>query len=128
MNLKKIGEKIQERRKEKGLSLGELSQAALIAPKSLVLLEHGQAKLDLECLLCLCNVLDITPNQILSGEFKVSEQTKMKDAMSLMGLSVEQEAPDQKGATVTRDVQSVQREIQAMIARSQQQSNSARRY
>ena len=68
MNQEKIGKFIQEIRKEKGLTQEELALKLGVTSKSVSRWENGNTMPDYSLLNLLCNELNITINELLSGE------------------------------------------------------------
>lgn len=69
VNYRRIGERIQSLRELRGLSIAEMADQTNFTPKSLLLAENGTAIISLEFVLSICQVLDVTPNDILKGQF-----------------------------------------------------------
>lgn len=73
MNQEKIGKFIAERRKQKKMTQAELGEELGVTEKSISNWENGRNMPDLSLFKPLCKILDITINELLSGE-KLSEQ------------------------------------------------------
>lgn len=69
MNQKQIGKNIKDLRKEQHMTQGELAERANISTIHLSHIETGTVNMSLDTLLCLCNALTVTPNDILLGEY-----------------------------------------------------------
>ena len=68
MNQEKIGKFIAECRKKKGMTQEELSEKIGVSRKSVSRWENGKNMPDLSLFKPLCEVLDITINELMSGE------------------------------------------------------------
>lgn len=68
MNQAKIGKFIAELRKEKGLTQEQLAEKLGVTSKSISRWENGKTMPDLSLMKPLCNELEITINDLLSGE------------------------------------------------------------
>lgn len=68
MDLKKIGQFIAQERKNKNLTQKELAQALYLSEKTISKWECGKGFLEVASILALCNILKITPNELLSGQ------------------------------------------------------------
>lgn len=70
LNYKLIGIRIRERRIKQGYTQEYVSEHADISPQHCSSIESGKTKLSLPCLVRVCNVLDITPNDLLMDSVK----------------------------------------------------------
>ncbi len=68
MDLVKIGKFISEQRKDKGLSQVELADRLNLSNKTISKWERGNGFPDVSLLLPLCEELDISVNELLSGQ------------------------------------------------------------
>ena len=68
MNQEKIGKFIASKRKEKNMTQSELAEKLGVTDKSIGNWENGRNMPDLSLLKPLCKELDITVNDLLSGE------------------------------------------------------------
>lgn len=123
INYKQIGERITQARKLKGLSINEMAEKIQFTPKSLLLAENGQATIELNFLIPVCNVLGITPNDLLEGELTAAPEKPLELQLALKELAdlmaqLETEEAQAAGPvkTVTKDTQSTISEIQRMLA------------
>ena len=73
MNKKKIGKRINENRKKKQLTQQELANKLDVTSRTIINWENGKCFPDYALLLPLCEELDITINELLTGE-EVQEQ------------------------------------------------------
>ena len=76
---KKIGKFIADERKRKGYTQKQLSEKLAISDKTISKWERGNGFPEVSLLLPLCNELEITVNELLSGE-RVSEEEYLKKA------------------------------------------------
>ena len=84
MNQKKIGKFIQERRKIKELTQVELAEKLGVSNRTISSWENGNSMPDYSIFQDLCNELDISINELFSGE-KISKEdykTKAEENMS----------------------------------------------
>ncbi len=68
MNQDKIGKFIEERRKEKNMTQEQLAEKMGVTDKTISRWENGKTMPDYSLLKDLCNELDISVNEFLSGE------------------------------------------------------------
>ena len=68
MNNNAIGQFIQSTRKEKGLTQKQLAEQINVSDKTISKWENGFSTPDTTILLDLCNVLDISVNELVSGK------------------------------------------------------------
>lgn len=68
MNQEKIGKFITECRKQKNLTQNELADKLGITDKAISKWENGRCMPDISLLEELCSILDVTINELLSGE------------------------------------------------------------
>lgn len=69
VNMSKIGARVQGLRENLGLTVGEVALRTHYTQKSILLMENGRATVDVDFLVALCGVLNVTPNDILQGEY-----------------------------------------------------------
>lgn len=94
MNQEKIGRFIAETRKEKSLTQKQLAEKLCISDKTVSKWECGKGLPEVSLMLPLCSQLDITVNDLLSGE-RVSETDYKKKAEENM-MNLVQEAQESK--------------------------------
>lgn len=94
MNQISIGKFIAEERKRKGYTQKQLSEKLGISDKTVSKWETGNGFPEVSLLLPLCNELDITVNELLSGE-RVSEEDYRKKAEENM-VNLVKEAQESK--------------------------------
>ena len=89
MDLQKIGDFIASRRKEKGLTQKELADKLYISDKTVSKWERGNGLCDVTLMEPLCRELNITINELLSGE-KIEETEYKKHAEeNMLSLAAE---------------------------------------
>lgn len=76
MNSKKTGEVIKIRRKKMGLTQRELAGKLGICDKTISKWEVGKGMPELSLMVPLCDVLNITTDELLRGELKARRNTK----------------------------------------------------
>ena len=94
----KIGKFIADERKRKGYTQKQLSEKLEISDKTISKWERGNGFPEVSLLLPLCNELEITVNELLSGE-RVSEEDYLKKAEENM-VNLVREALESKKKTV----------------------------
>ena len=94
MNQMKIGRFIADERKRKGYTQKQLSEKLEISDKTISKWERGNGFPEVSLLLPLCNELEITVNELLSGE-RVSEEDYLKKAEENM-VNLVREAQESK--------------------------------
>ena len=94
MNQIKIGKFIADERKRKGYTQKQLSEKLEISDKTISKWERGNGFPEVSLLLPLCNELEITVNELLSGE-RVSEEDYLKKAEENM-VNLVREAQESK--------------------------------
>ena len=90
----KIGKFIADERKRKGYTQKQLSEKLEISDKTISKWERGNGFPEVSLLLPLCNELEITVNELLSGE-RVSEEEYLKKAEKNM-VNLVREAQESK--------------------------------
>ena len=91
MNQEKIGKFILELRKQKGLTQKELAEKVGVSDKTISKWECGNSIPDISYLEALCNSLDISVNELLSGERLSQESYSEKAEENIMALMKENE-------------------------------------
>ncbi len=91
MNQIKIGKFIVECRKRKSLTQIQLAEKLNITDKAVSKWERGMAMPDSSIMLELCDILDITVNELLSGEKISMENNDRKNEQLLVDISKELE-------------------------------------
>lgn len=99
-DLRKIGNHLLSARKKKGLTQIEVAEAANISDRSYAEIERGNVNMRLETFLRICDVLSITPNDVLVCEdnqtvldqqllfSRLSNRTKNEQNTALQLLSI----------------------------------------
>ena len=90
----KIGKFVADERKRKGYTQKQLSEKLEISDKTISKWERGNGFPEVSLLLPLCKELEITVNELLSGE-RVSEQEYRKNAEEHM-VNLVREAQESK--------------------------------
>ena len=91
MNQIKIGKFISNTRKEIGLTQAQLAEKLNITDKAVSKWETGKSLPDAAIMLDLCNVLQITVNDLLSGERVSMENNNQKNEQLLLDMAKELE-------------------------------------
>lgn len=86
-----IGRFLQEVRKEKGLTQKDLAEKIGVSDKTISKWENGNSTPDTSMLLSISEALDVTVNEILSGERIPPENYSMKAEETIMSLMKENE-------------------------------------
>ena len=86
MSDNKIGSFIQLSRKEKGLTQKDLAEQIGVSDKTISKWENGNSVPDTAILNSLCEALDISVNELLSGEKLPVENYSMKAEENMMNL------------------------------------------
>ena len=95
----KIGSFIQLRRKEKGMTQKDLADRIGVSDKTISKWENGNSVPDTEILTSLCQSLDISVNELLSGEKLPVENYSVKAEENMMNLLKENE-DNRKNSTI----------------------------
>ena len=90
----KIGRFIAERRKMKNLTQAQLSEKLNITDRAVSKWENGRSLPDSSIMLELCEILDITVNDLLSGEVVVMEKYDKNLENNLLEIIKEKEKAD----------------------------------
>ena len=97
MDNEKIGKFILELRKQKGMTQKELSEKVGVSDKTISKWECGNSIPDITHLEALCNSLDISVNELLSGQRLSSERYSEKAEENIMALMKENESNKKEG-------------------------------
>jgi len=86
-DFKEIGNKLYVVRKRLGMTQAEVAEAAGLSDRTYADIERGTVNMRIETIMRICNVLHITPNEILTEEspslnLKAEELWKRLDACS----------------------------------------------
>ncbi len=96
MNQEKIGCFIAERRKAKGLTQRELAEILGITDRAVSKWERGKSLPDASLMLELCGELEITVNELLTGEVIKMEDYKKQAEENLLKMEKEREEKDRQ--------------------------------
>ena len=91
MNLQTIGKFIKEQRKLKGYTQSELAEKIFVSEKTISKWECGNGFPDASLILPLCNALEISANELLSGKRLQGEEYKLEAKKNLMQLKSQEE-------------------------------------
>ena len=97
MDQEKMGKFMLEMRKQKGLTQKELAEQVGISDKTISKWECGNSIPDISYLEPLCHSLDISVNELLSGEHLTSESYSEKAEENIMALMKENERNKKTG-------------------------------
>ena len=86
-----IGKFISACRKEKGLMQMQLAEKLNITNRAVSKWETGKSMPDVSLMLDLCNILDLTVNELLSGERIIMEDYQKRAEENLMELQAKKE-------------------------------------
>ena len=86
-----IGKFISPCRTEKGLTQMQLAEKLNITNRAVSKWETGKSMPDVSLMLDLCNILDITVNELLSGERIIMEDYQKRAEENLMELQAKKE-------------------------------------
>lgn len=92
MNQLKIGKFIAECRKSKNLTQAELSEKLNITDRAVSKWETGKGLPDPSIMLDLCNVLDISVNELLSGQRLDMNSYKSKSEENIVGIMTKEKS------------------------------------
>lgn len=73
ITLKEISKKVKMHRLKNGLTQAQLAELVDISTVHLSHIETGAVSMSLDCLLRICEVLDITPNHLLLPDFQIEK-------------------------------------------------------
>ena len=96
MDYKKIGELISTERKSKNLTQSKLAKKLFISEKTISKWENGNGVPDTESLTKLCQIFEISVNELLNGERISSESYTAKAEDKLLELKKEKENADKR--------------------------------
>lgn len=88
INLRKIGTRIAQRRKELGLNQGQLAEKVHLSNNHISNIENG-GSYSLEVFLSICDALEITPDYVILGAIR---SERKEDFLDLLKLCDEHEA------------------------------------
>ena len=96
MNQEKIGKFIAERRKIKKITQANLAEKLNITDRAISKWENGKSMPDSSIMLELCNILEISVNELLSGELINMNDYDKKAEENLLDLKKQKEEADKK--------------------------------
>lgn len=96
----KIGKFIAERRKLKALTQAQLAEKLNITDRAVSKWENGRSLPDSAIMLELCEILDITVNDLLCGEVVVMEKYNKEMEKNLLEMAREKEKSDKRLLTI----------------------------
>ena len=96
MDLIKIGKFIADCRKEKKITQEQLAEKLYITDRAVSKWERGLSLPDADKMLELCNILEISVNELLNGEKIMKEDYKKKTEELLIELTKKEEEKDKK--------------------------------
>ena len=96
MDIDKIGKFIANKRKEKGLTQIELADKLNITDRAVSKWECGKSLPDSSIMLELCKILDITVNELLSGEEQEMQDYNKQVELKLVELVRQKEEADKR--------------------------------
>lgn len=89
MNKKQIGLNIKQKRLELGLSQAQLAELTQLSTVHISHIETGTGNMSLPSFLDICQVLQVTPNDILLGSYTIPPQSDISLRETPSKLSVE---------------------------------------
>ena len=89
MDYNKIGKFITEERKAKKLTQAKLAEKIFVSEKTISKWENGNGIPDTNSLIKLCEIFDVSLNQLLSGEKNATEITEQKNEKVLLDMAKE---------------------------------------
>ena len=96
----KIGKFVSERRKLKNLTQAQLAEKLNITDRAVSKWENGRSLPDSAIMLELCEILDITVNDLLCGEVVVMEKYNKEMEKNLLEMAREKERSDKHLLTI----------------------------
>ena len=112
MDQVKIGKFISDERKAKGYTQKQLSELLEISDKTISKWECGNGFPEASLLLPLCNELEITVNELLTGE-RISQQNYKKKAEENMVNMIREKEENKQKILLTTIIRSVYKELHA---------------
>ena len=84
LSVEKMAATIVEKRKSKKITQAQLAEMIDISTIHMSHMETGSVSMSLECLIKICDSLDITPDDLLLGEYKLNTMSTSKLLTSIM--------------------------------------------
>ena len=91
MDYNKIGEFIMKERKLKKLTQSKLAEKVFVSEKTISKWENGKGIPDANSLLKLCEIFNVSLNELLCGENNITENDKYKNEQLLLSMAKELE-------------------------------------
>ena len=85
-DFRKIGNKLHDYRKKMGMTQAEVAEAANLADRTYADIERGNVNMRLETVLRICQVLHITPDEILTEDAPsaISQQDELWARLNML--------------------------------------------
>lgn len=85
-DFRKIGNKLHDYRKKMGMTQAEVAEAANLADRTYADIERGNVNMRLETVLRICQVLHITPDEILTenAPSMISKQDELWERLNML--------------------------------------------
>lgn len=112
MNQIKIGQFIAEVRKKKGLTQGQVADILLVSDKTVSKWECGNGLPNVSLMLPLCDILGISLNELLSGEYVSEEGYRKKAEENIIKIIEEREKSQQRSVLTILENYDVYSKIQ----------------
>ena len=96
MDTIKIGKFIQEKRKEKKLTQADLSEKLNVSDRAVSKWERGICLPDASIMIPLCEILEISVNELLSGEMLEKKNYDIKAEENLLEMKKQKEESDKR--------------------------------
>lgn len=77
ITVKEISKKVKKYRQKKNLTQAQLAELVDISTIHLSHIETGSVSMSLDCLLKICEILDITPNHLLLSDFQIEKDSSL---------------------------------------------------
>jgi len=90
-DLKIIGSNFRKYRKKLGMTQAQVAEASNLSDRAYADIERGISNTRLETFIKICNVLHITPNEILVDDTDISPENTKDDIMNRLTLCSPQE-------------------------------------
>lgn len=96
----KIGQFIAEIRRKKGLTQGQVAEKLLVSDKAVSKWECGNGLPNVSLMLPLCDILGISLNELLSGEYVSEEGYRKRAEENIIKIIEEREKSQQKSVLI----------------------------
>lgn len=74
MDLMLLGLNVKTHRKNLNYTQFELAEKTNLSTVHISHIENGKVKMSIDTFICMCNVLKVTPNDILAGQYEADEE------------------------------------------------------